>query len=237
MNNIDLHYAKEKNIDVKNVSGYSTQSVVQTTFMLALNLIMHARYYDDFVKNKGWQNAAIFTNVEKPFFELEGKTWGIIGLGEIGRNVAKIAQTFGCKIIYYSASGKNKNSDYEQVDLHTLLSRSDILSIHAPLNEQTLNLITQKELDLLKEGAVVLNLGRGGIINENDLAQAIDNDTKEIFVGLDVISKEPIEADNPLNTIKNIDRVQYTPHIAWASYESRIRLIQGIYNNIKEFIA
>jgi glycerate dehydrogenase len=235
MNNIDLEYAKLKNIEVKNVVGYSTSSVVQTTFMLGLNLIMSSNYYDNFVKSKEYEKSPIFTNISKPFFELNGKRWGIIGLGNIGKEVAKIASSFGCDVCYYSTSGANDNKSYQKVELEELLCTCDIVSIHSPLNPQTLNLITQKELKLLKDGAVLLNLGRGGIINESDLADIIDSD-KDILVGLDVLSAEPIKADNPLNNIKNHHKIQFTPHIAWASKEARDRLLDGIYQNILDFV-
>jgi glycerate dehydrogenase len=237
MNNIDLEYAKQRGIEVKNVAGYSTQSVAQTTFMLALNLIMSSHYYDDFVKSKAWQNSPIFTNLERPYFELDSKTWGIIGLGTIGKSVAKIAQSFGCKILYYSTSGQNSCNDYQQVDLNTLLKTSNVISIHAPLNADTQDLLKAEELNLLKNNAILLNLGRGGIINEKDLAEIIERHDNDIRVGLDVISKEPIEKENPLNLLQNTHKVQFTPHIAWASIEARQRLVEGIYKNIKTFLS
>ena len=235
MNNIDLEYANSKNIQVKNVSGYSTSSVVQTTIMLALDLIMSSSYYDDFVKSKEYEKSPIFTNLSKPFFELDGKRWGIIGLGNIGKEVAKVVSSFGCEVVYYSTSGKNNNSNYQQLTLNELLSSCDIISIHCPLNEQTNNLIAKDELKLLKDNAVLLNLGRGGIINESDLANCIDSN-QNILVGLDVFSIEPITKDNPLNNLKNKDKIRFTPHIAWASKEARRRLVEGIYKNILEFI-
>jgi len=235
MNNIDLEYATSKNIEVKNVSGYSTSSVAQTTLMLALNLIMNSNYYDKFVKSKEYEKSPIFTNISKPFFELSGKRWGIIGLGSIGKEVAKIASSFGCEIVYYSTSGQNSDNNYQQVELNQLLSNCDIISIHAPLNDQTNNLIAKDELKLLKDGTVILNLGRGGIIHEGDLADIIDSEAN-ILVGLDVLSSEPIRTDNPLNNIKNQHKIQFTPHIAWASKEARVRLLDGIYQNIMEFV-
>jgi glycerate dehydrogenase len=234
MNNIDLKYAKEKGIIVKNVTGYSTASVVQLTFSYVFHFIQKLAYYDNYVKSKQWEKSPIFTNLDVPFYELKNKKWGIIGLGEIGENVANIAKSFGCEVSYYSTSGMNNNTNYKKVSLEELLSKSDIISIHCPLNDTTLNLINKTNLTQIKEGAILLNLGRGGIINEQDLADIIDQ--KELYCGIDVVTKEPIESTNPLNKIQNKNRIVITPHIAWASKESRERLIDGIVRNIKEFV-
>lgn len=234
MNNIDLAYAKAKGIEVKNVAGYSTPSVVQTTFALALYLIGKMRYYDDYTKGDGWVNSPVFTNLTAPYTDIAGKTWGIIGLGAIGKEVAKVAAAFGAKVQYYSTSGQNSDATYERVDLNRLLESSDILSIHAPLNDQTLGLINADNLPKLKKNAVLLNLGRGGIIDEAALAAYID--VSEISVGLDVLSKEPMEAQHPLRNIQRKEALCITPHIAWASVESRIKLVEGICNNIATFL-
>ncbi|MFA6789647.1 MAG: D-2-hydroxyacid dehydrogenase [Arcobacteraceae bacterium] len=233
MNNIDLEYAKQSNIAVKNVAGYSTNSVAQLTFSLVLKFMQHLDFYDNYVKEGNWQKSPIFTNIDKPFHELEGKSWGIIGLGSIGQKVASIATAFDCKVSYYSTSGLNTNSTYEQKSLEALLISCDIISIHSPLNEKTLNLLNKNNMNLLKEKAIVINVGRGGIINEADLAYIIDS--KEIYFGMDVASKEPIAEDSPMLHIKNKERLVLTPHIAWASIEARERLVEGIYNNIVEF--
>lgn len=233
MNNIDLEYAKQSNITVKNVAGYSTNSVAQLTFSLVLKFMQHLDFYDNYVKEGNWQKSPIFTNIDKPFHELEGKSWGIIGLGSIGQKVASIATAFDCKVSYYSTSGLNTNSTYEQKSLEALLSSCDIISIHSPLNEKTLNLLNKNNMNLLKEKAIVINVGRGGIINEADLAFIVDS--KEIYFGMDVASKEPIAEDSPMLHIKNKERLVLTPHIAWASIEARERLVEGIYNNIVEF--
>ncbi len=233
MNNIDLEYAKQSNIEVKNVAGYSTNSVAQLTFSLVLKFMQHLDFYDNYVKEGNWQKSPIFTNIDKPFHELEGKSWGIIGLGSIGQKVASIATAFDCRVSYYSTSGLNTNSTYEQKSLEALLSSCDIISIHSPLNEKTLNLLNKNNMNLLKEKAIVINVGRGGIINEADLAFIVDS--KEIYFGMDVASKEPIAEDSPMLHIKNKERLVLTPHIAWASIEARERLVEGIYNNIVEF--
>ena len=235
MNNIDLESAKELEIEVKNVAGYSTTSVVQLTFALALSLINNISYFDNYSKSKdGWQRSDVFTHFTPTFFDISGKTWGIIGLGTIGSEVAKVASAFGANIIYYSTSGKNQNNNYKRVGLEELLKTSDIISIHAPLNSDTKNLINSTNLPLLKDNVILLNLGRGGIINEKDLAYFMDK--SDIKVGLDVLESEPIKSDNPLLNIKNKNNLLLTPHLAWASVESRKRLVEGIYQNIKDFL-
>jgi glycerate dehydrogenase len=230
-NNVDLVHAAQKEIAVKNVAGYSTDSVVQHTFSMLFYLMGHSRYYDEYVKSGEWQKSAVFTHVAKPFFELKGKKWGIIGLGEIGRGVAKIASAFGAEVVYYSTSGKNNNSDYEQISFTKLLETCDIITIHAPLNTQTKNLIGHSEFLMLKDGAVLLNLGRGGIVTESALAAIID--VKEIYVGLDVLENEPMTNPHPLMNIQHQERLYITPHIAWTSVEAREKLIASVIENIE----
>ncbi|MEA3513375.1 MAG: D-2-hydroxyacid dehydrogenase [Campylobacterota bacterium] len=234
MNNIDLEYAKEKEIEVKNVAGYSTSSVVQLTLSIALEFVQNVNFYDNYVKNKGWEKSDIFTNHDKPFFELDGKRWGVIGLGNIGKSVAKVVTAFGCEVKYFSTSGINNDNQYEKLSLEELLKTCDIISIHSPLNDKTLNLISKENINYIKDGAILLNLGRGGIVNENDISEAINNN-HDIYYGTDVVTKEPIESNSPLLTIKNKERFIITPHIAWASKEARVRLLEGIEKNIKEF--
>jgi len=234
MNNIDLEGAKELNIHVKNVAGYSTSSVVQHTFTMALYLMGRVNYYNHYVSDGSWSDSNLFTDVSKPFGEIAGKSWGIIGFGTIGKEVAKVATAFGATINYYSTSGQNKINDYHHYELEELLTRCDIISIHAPLNSSTENLLNSKNLSLLKENAILLNLGRGGIVNEADLAKELDS--RNIYAGLDVISKEPIEKSNPLMQIKNKEQLLITPHIAWASIEARERLLASIVKNIQNFL-
>ncbi len=198
-------------------------------------LLEHLRYYDEYVKSGGYAKSPIFTHIGKPFWEIYGKTWGIIGLGTIGKKVAQIAESFGCDVIYYSTSGKNTAQKYPHKALDELLSISDIVSIHAPLNEYTKNLITYEKLKLMKKTAILLNLGRGGIVNEEDLAKALDEGLIAA-AGLDVLEKEPMNLDNPLLQIKNKDRLLITPHIAWTSIEARQTLVKEIYLNIDAFI-
>jgi len=234
MNNVDLKAAEELGITVKNVSGYSTGSVVQHTFTMALSLIEKLSCYNKIAKNGTWSDSNLFTNLSHPFYEISGKKWGIIGLGNIGKEVAKVAEAFGANIEYFSTSGENKINDYHHCDLDELFRLCDIISIHCPLNDNTLNLINKSNLTLLKDKAILLNLGRGGIINEDDLAEELNK--REIYAGLDVLTKEPIEKSNPLLHIEHSERLIITPHIAWASIEARKKLLEGIVENIETFM-
>jgi glycerate dehydrogenase len=223
------------NIPVTNVKGYSTNSVVQHTFALLFYVYEKLSYYDEYVKSGEYIRSDIFSHFNIKFNELHGKTWGIIGLGEIGKSVARIAEQFGCRIIYYSTSGKNRNSEYEEVDLDTLLASSDVLSIHAPLNDKTNGLIGKEELQKMKKNAILLNLGRGPIVQEDALADALLND--EIGgAGLDVLTEEPMAADNPLYKVKDSTKLIITPHIAWATVEARQRVADEVYKNIEAFL-
>lgn len=235
-NNIDFKYTKERGISVANVKGYSTQSVVQHTFALLIYVYEKLAYYDHYVKSGEYTRSDIFSNFEVKFHELYGKTFGIIGLGEIGQGVAKIAELFGCKVVYYSTSGKNNNTDYERVDLPTLLRESDVVSIHAPLNEVTQDLIGEAELAMMKSDAILLNLGRGPIVNQEALAEALLN--KSIGgAGLDVLAVEPMLPDNPLLKVQDSTRLIITPHIAWATVEARNRCAREVYLNIKAYLS
>jgi lactate dehydrogenase-like 2-hydroxyacid dehydrogenase len=234
-NNVDLEYAKEKNITVKNVAGYSSSSVVQLAFSMIFHFVQKLDYYKKYVDEGNWQKSKMFTHIDKPFFELDGKKVGVIGLGDIGSNLAKKAKAFDCEVVYFSTSGKNSNSEYKQVELNELLRTCDIISIHCPLNENTKNLLNYENMKTIKDGAILLNLGRGGIINEADLAKIIDE--KDIYCGIDVVCVEPILEDNPLLKVKNKDRLLLTPHIGWASIEARTKLISMVADNIKEFIS
>ncbi|RXJ68622.1 hydroxyacid dehydrogenase [Halarcobacter ebronensis] len=234
-NNIDLEYARESGIEVKNVAGYSTNSVAQLTITLVLTFAEKLDYYRKYVETKQWEKSNLFTHIDVPFFELKDKNWGIIGLGEIGKKVAKIAENFECNVNYYSTSGKNSNTQYNQISLNELLETSDIVTIHSPLNDTTYNLINKTNLNLLKDNAILVNVGRGGIINEYDLANII-NEGKKLFCGLDVLEKEPIEENSPLNRVRNKDQLIITPHIGWGSVESRKKLINCVLDNVQKFV-
>lgn len=233
-NNIDIEYAKEKGIGVANVAGYSTNAVVQHTFASTLALLDEVTYYDNYVKSGEYSKSGLFTCLDRFYYEIEGKTWGIIGLGNIGKKVAKIAEAFGAKVVYYSTTGINSNNDFSRVSFDDMLSKSDIISIHAPLNENTLGLINYEALCKMKNSAVLVNMGRGPIVVEEDLARAIDEDRIR-GAALDVFEVEPIKINSPLLTMKNKDRIILSPHIAWASVEARERLFNEVVENITAF--
>ena len=235
MNNVDLEEAKKRGIVVKNVAGYSTESVAQQTLGMVLNLIQNLNFLDTYAKTD-YLNSPIFTKIID-WWEIKGKQWGIIGLGNIGRRVAKIAETFGARVVYYSTSGRNFNPDYRRMELEELLQTSQIVSIHAPLTPFTRGLLDKKRLQLLPDGAVLVNVGRGGIVVEKDLAEILK--TKPLLVGLDVFEKEPISPDNPLLHLpENIPgRLLLTPHTAWTSREALEKLWKGVVTNISTFLA
>ena len=235
MNNVDLEYAKRKDIRVLNVENYSTYSVTQSTFGMLFYLLNHMRYYDDYVKSGKYRKSLIFTHHGRPFYEMKNRIFGIIGLGAIGKSVARIATAFQCRVIYYSTSGKNINPEYRSVDLDELLDVSDFVSIHAPLNDRTLNLIDYPEIRRMKRTAILINAGRGGIVNEAGLARALDEDLI-LGAATDVLSREPVSEDNPLLKIKNKEKLLITPHIAWASLESRTLLMDKVYDSIRSFL-
>lgn len=234
-NIVDFAYTNKRNIAVTNVKSYSTQSVVQHTFALLFYVYEKLNYYDQYVKSGDYAKSDIFSKFDNKFNELCGKTWGIIGLGEIGRSVADVAKAFGCNLIYYSTSGNNCNPSYKQVDFDTLLANSDIISIHAPLNAQTENLINMDALKKMKKSAVLLNLGRGPIVNEEALANALESGIIAA-AGLDVIKVEPMLADNPLLRIQDSTKLIITPHIAWATIEARKRCVDEVYQNIQAYL-
>ena len=233
-NNIDIEYAKEKGIGVANVAGYSTNAVVQHTFAATLALLDEITYYDNYVKDGKYSKSGLFTCLDKPYYEIEGKTWGIIGLGNIGRKVAKIAEAFGAKVVYYSTTGNNSNDEFSRVSFDELLSKSDIISIHAPLSKNTLGLLDYEALCKMKNSAILVNMGRGPIVVEEDLAKAID-ENKIRGAALDVFEVEPININSPLLTMKNKDKIILSPHIAWASVEARERLFNEVVENIIAF--
>lgn len=232
--NLDKDYLQQHNIAYRNVAGYSTETVTQHTFSLLFYLLEKLSYYDDYVKSGRYVEDTIFTHFSNVYHDLSGKTWGIIGLGAIGRRVAEVASVFGCHVIYYSTSGKNHNPDIKEVDFNTLLSTSDIISIHAPLTEKTKGLMNKETFSKMESSAILINVGRGPIIVEEDLKEALETNTIAA-AGLDVLSKEPMAKENPLLSIKDSTKLIITPHIAWASIEARTRLMDTILKQIKEF--
>lgn len=233
--NVDLEYCKSRGIGVCNVRGYCSEMVAQHSFAMALFLSEQLNHYDNYVKSGEYGAQDRFSNFDIPFYELAGKTWGIIGMGNIGQTVAKIATAFGCKVIFYSVTGKSKVTDYEQVDFDTILKESDFLSLHCPLSDITRNLIDAAALAKMKKTAVLINVARGPVVNNKDLYKALENGTIA-GAGLDVLEKEPIAADNPLGKIKDSGKLIITPHLAWASVEARTRCVSMTYDNIKSFL-
>ena len=233
VNNIDVDYAASKGIPVRNVAGYSTDSVAQSTFMHILSLAGGAPYFDNSVKSGSYSRSGMFTDPNWNWWELAGKTIGIIGLGNIGKKVAQIAEAFGMKVCYYSTSGTGHCKDYPCLTLEELLKVSDVVSVHAPLNERTLNLLAAKEFAMMKPTAIIVNAGRGAIIVEADLADAVDNGVIA-GAGIDVFVQEPIPEDHPYLKMKHPERMRLTPHVAWASVEARRRLVSMMADNVRK---
>ena len=233
VNNIDVEYAASKGIPVRNVAGYSTDSVAQSTFMHILSLAGGAPYFDESVKSGSYSRSGMFTDPNWNWTELAGKTIGIIGMGNIGRKVAAIAQAFGMEVCYYSTSGTAHCKDYPCLPLDELLKVSDIVSVHAPLNERTLNLLGAREFAMMKPTAYVVNAGRGAIIVEKDLADAVDNGVIA-GAGIDVFVQEPIPEDHPYLKMKHPERMRLAPHVAWASVEARKRLVAMMADNVRK---
>ena len=231
VNNIDVEYASSKGIPVRNAVGYSTDSVVQSTFMHILSLVGGGRYFDASVKSGSYSRSGMFTDPDWNWWELAGKTIGIIGLGNIGRKVAAIAEAFGMKVCYFSTSGTGHCKDYPCLPLNELLEQSDIVSIHAPLNERTNGLIGWEELKMMKPTAYLINMGRGAIVAEDALAKAVDEGLIA-GAGIDVFVTEPIPEDHPYLLMKHPERMSLAPHVAWASIEARQRLISIMADNI-----
>lgn len=233
--NVDLAYCKSRGIKVANVVNYSTDAVAQHTFALCFYVLEKLRFYDEYVKSGAYAAQDRFSNFDLPFTEISGKTWGIVGMGNIGRKVAAIAQAFGCKVIFYSASGNSTCTDYERVDFETLLKDSDFLSLHCPLSEKTRNLINLEALKKMKDSAILINVARGPVVNDSDLYTAL---TKGYIAGagLDVTGTEPMKDSNPLSGIKDSKKLIITPHLAWASTEARSRCVSETCKNIEAFL-
>ena len=232
INNIDTALCEKRGVLVRNVAAYSTDSVAQTTWMHILNLAGRAFHYNAYVRDGRYSAGKIHTDSAHPFTEIAGKTIGIVGMGAIGQKVARIAEAFGMDVIYYSTSGTSHCKEYPSVGIDELLSRSDVVSIHAPYNEKTAGLIDYVGLKKMKATAVLVNTGRGGIAVEADLARALDEGVIA-GAGIDVFVREPLSLDHPYLRMQHPERLLLSPHIAWASNEARARLAHEMAENIK----
>jgi glycerate dehydrogenase len=232
-NIVDITAAHSRNIIVTNVPSYSTASVAQLTFAFILEMANHTALYADSVRRGDWIKSEDFSYQLKPIMELQDKTLGIIGFGQIGKAVAKIALAFGMKVI---ASHKHPERDRMQgvtfVDEKTCFREADILSLHCPLNEKNFQFVNKELLATMKPASILINTSRGGLINEPDLAKAL-NEGIISGAALDVLSTEPPSADNPLLYAKNC---LINPHVGWATFEARSRLMEVVVNNVKAFL-
>ena len=233
--NVDLAYCKSRGIKVANVVNYSTDAVTQHTFALCFYVLEKLRHYDEYVKSGAYAAQERFSNFDIPFTELAGKTWGIIGMGHIGRKVASVAQAFGCKVIFYSASGSSTCTEYERVDFDTVLREADFLSLHCPLSDRTRNLTDAEAFQKMKKSAILINVARGPVVNEEALYEALTEGTIA-GAGLDVLSAEPMKESNPLSRIQDSNKLIITPHLAWASIEARRRCVSETCKNIEAFL-
>lgn len=233
--NCDLKYCSHRGIKVANVRDYCTAMVAQHTFTMALALSQKLFHYDTYVKSGQYSAQDRFSNFDIPFYELEGKTWGIVGMGNIGRRVAKIAESFGCRVIFHSITGKSSCREYLRVDKETLLRDSDFLSLHCPLSDLSRNFIDEEALKAMKETAVLVNVARGQVVDNAALYEALVKG-EIAAAGLDVVEKEPLEADNPLSGFRDSNRLIITPHLAWASVEARRRCVEEACLNIAAFL-
>ena len=233
--NVDLDYCRSRNIRVTNVRDYSTAMVAQHTFTLALALSQNLIHYDNYVKSGEYASQIRFSNFDVPFRELEGKTWGVVGFGNIGSRVAGIAKAFGCRVIIHSLTGSKHDSDLEQVDKETILKESDFLSLHCPLSDLSRGFIDADALKKMKKSAFLINVARGPVVDSKALYDALESGGIA-GAGLDVLEKEPMAKDNPLGLIKDSGKLIITPHLAWASVEARQRCVSEAFLNLKAFL-
>lgn len=229
--NIDLDYCRERGIAVCNVKGYSTDSVAQLTVGMALSLVMHLSVFDRYVKDGSYTKSGVQNCLSPVFHEIAGMTWGIVGMGNIGRKTAAAAKALGANVIAYN---RTMRDDFEYTDIDDLCRRSDIISIHLPLNDDTQGLISAERIAMMKNSAVVINVARGAVADEAALTQAI-LENKIGGLGIDVYSIEPMSADSPYNKILDRDNVIFTPHMAWGTFEARNRCLDEVGKNIEAF--
>ncbi len=230
--NVDVEYCREHNIAVCNVAGYSTDSVVQLTVAMVFSLATNLNDFDNYVKSGKYTESKIFNCVKPVFHEISGMTWGVVGLGTIGSKVASIAKAMGCRVLAYK---RTPVDDFECTDIDTLCEQSDIITVHTPLNDGTYHLINEERLSKMKKNAILINVARGAVFDEEAVSEAVLNN-KIGGLGIDVYSVEPLMEDNPYQKILNRDNVIFTPHMAWGALDARQRCIDEIAANIKSFI-
>ena len=229
--NIDTEYCKKRGIALCNVRGYSTQSVAQLTVSMALSLVMHQKEYNDFVRSGSYTKSGVANRLTPTYYEVDGKVWGIVGLGNIGKQVAKVAQAMGCEVLAFK---RTPDENYNCVSLAELMEKSDIISVHLPAGANTNGIISEEMIAKMKKNAVFVNVARGAVVDEEALTKAVLDD-KILGVGIDVYSKEPFDENHCYNKIKDLDNVILTPHIAWGAYEARVRCLNEIKLNIESF--
>ncbi len=229
--NIDLNYCKKRGIAVCNIVGYSTSSVAQCTAAMVLSLSTHLPAYNQFVRDGSYQKSGLANCLSPAFYELAGKTWGIVGFGNIGKSVAKIAESFGCQIIVHK---KTPISDYACVSIDTLCENADIITVHTPLTPHTYHLIGKNQIARMKSNCILVNVSRGNVCDETALTEAI-LENKIAGIGIDVYSKEPFDSAHPFQKILHKPNVCLTPHMAWGAFEARSRCIEEIAKNIFAF--
>ncbi|WP_026517610.1 D-2-hydroxyacid dehydrogenase [Butyrivibrio sp. MC2021] len=233
--NANIPACDRHGVKVANVVNYSTASVAQHTFAMLFYLMENLRHYDEFVKRGDYAAQSHFCCLDIPFEELDGKTYGIVGMGNIGRKVAQIATAYGAKVIFYASSGSSDCTDYEQVSFDELLRRSDVISLHCPLSDRTRNLFNKDAFDKMKKNAILINVARGAVVSEQDLFDALDQG-KIKAAGLDVLSPEPMAKDSPLLKIQDSGKLIVTPHLAWASTEARTRCLMEVKKNAQAWM-
>lgn len=229
--NVDIDFCRKENIGVCNIVGYSTDSVAQLTITQALYLLMHMPAYTNYVNSGDYTQSGIANKVSPTFHTLNGKTWGIVGLGNIGKKVAEIAKAFGCRVI---VNKRTPDPNFECVPLETLCKQADVISLHTPLTAETKHIINEKTLSLMKPNCVLINVARGLVCDEEAVANAVLNNQIAAF-GTDVYSTEPFPKTHPMYKLRNLPNVCLTPHMAWASLESRNLCIEEIRDNIFSF--
>lgn len=230
--NVDIEYCKNHGIGVCNVAGYSTDSVVQVTASMVFSLVTKLNVYDRFVKSGEYTESGVFNCVKPVFHEMSGMTWGIAGLGSIGKKVAAVAQAMGCHVLAFK---RTPVDEYECVGIDELCQRSDIISLHTPLNSDTFHLINRERLSVMKKNCILVNAARGTVVDEEAVTEAVE---KGIIggLGVDVYSSEPMAKSNPYRRLFGRDNVIFTPHMAWGAYEARCRCVDEVLKNIESFL-